>query len=146
MRVTDTPSSATLPPHAHTAPLAAASGLAPLASAPVPPATNPNPLRQPVHFSGTHPPPCPMCLGRHEHDILNCKATELWDQATPTHCTRDQHGHLINKSGHTLCWDFQRPTGCNSHVHKHECSGCGDKRHGANKCPRAQHPRSVATC
>ncbi|TEB23453.1 hypothetical protein FA13DRAFT_1571991, partial [Coprinellus micaceus] len=47
---------------------------------------------------------------------------------------------LQDPNGKILCFDWQRAVGCKSTTHdsKHECSGCGEKDHGAQKCPRAQ--------
>lgn len=83
---------------------------------------------------------CPTCLGRHPHDIANCKATQCWDGKEKNRCTRTGHGHLRAPDGTVLCTDWQKPRGCEdtTHSHKHQCSGCGATDHGAQDCPRAQ--------
>jgi hypothetical protein len=80
---------------------------------------------------------CPMCLGRHQHNIFKCSADKLWDGKAPTRCTRNHRGFLNNPSGTELCNDWQKPNGCTlaTHPNKHECSGCGEASHGAQECP-----------
>ena len=93
-------------------------------------------------FHANKPPPvCPKCLRRHDDcpDCLPCNLSSLWDNSSPSHCSCDQQGHLLNKSGRALCWDFQHPRGCSGQGHNHECSGCGDPTHGAQECPHCQH-------
>jgi hypothetical protein len=82
---------------------------------------------------------CPVCLGRHPHRIHNCNDPKLWD-GSPAFARRNAEGRLIDGSGNTLCSDWQKPNGCNlpHKSAKHECSGCGNNKHGAQKCHRAQ--------
>ena len=82
---------------------------------------------------------CTLCLGRFAHDPKKCFATKLWD-GSKAHCARNEAGYLINPHNQILCSSWNQPHGCNSHDHptRHECSGCGDKAHGAQRCPRAQ--------
>ena len=92
-------------------------------------------------FRANKPPPvCPKCLGRHNDrlDHLPCNSSSLWDNSSPSHCSCNQQGCLLNMSGRALCWDFQCPRGCSGQGHNHECSGCGDPTHGAQECPRRQ--------
>ena len=106
--------------------------------------SNENKRRCPFRNSKA-PSTCPKCLGTHEArpDRPPCNASSLWDNSAPTHCSRDQQGRLLNKSGRVLCWDFQQPCGCSGQGHNHECSGCGDANHGAQECPLRQ--RAVGT-
>ena len=82
---------------------------------------------------------CTICLGRHRHDIFTCASSTLWDKST-THCYRNSDGCLVNPQGNILCSNWQRPNSCNSTTHysRHECSGCGKKDHGAQRCPWGQ--------
>ena len=82
---------------------------------------------------------CTLCLGRHRHDIARCNAVQFWDHSA-ARCRRNEGGRLVNPSGTTLCSDWQLPRGCanSSHPDRHECSGCGNKAHGAQSCPRSQ--------
>ncbi|KAF8129358.1 hypothetical protein EV363DRAFT_1169125 [Boletus edulis] len=85
---------------------------------------------------------CPLCLGRHPHDINRCTIEHLWD-GTPAYARRSPEGRLIDPAGDVLCNDWQKPQGC-SRPHnnaKHVCSGCGSPSHGTQKCPKAQ-PRA----
>ncbi|TEB24861.1 hypothetical protein FA13DRAFT_1638192, partial [Coprinellus micaceus] len=83
---------------------------------------------------------CTICLGRHRHDIFQCSSKLLWDGTTPAYSRKVDNGHPQDPNGKVLCSDWQRPSGCKSTTHdtKHECSGCGEKDHGAQTCPRAQ--------
>ncbi|TFK24720.1 hypothetical protein FA15DRAFT_592005, partial [Coprinopsis marcescibilis] len=82
---------------------------------------------------------CIVCLGRHPHNIKACNSKSLWD-GTPARVRKNEGGRLITAAGNVLCTDWQKIYGCNNTLHdsKHECSGCGDTAHGAQKCPRAQ--------
>ena len=82
---------------------------------------------------------CPICLGHHPHRVHECNGPKLWD-GTPAFVSRNPEGRLVDHNGFTLCSDWQRPNGCNlSHKSaKHECSGCGNPKHGAQKCHKAQ--------
>ncbi|KAF9220079.1 hypothetical protein BS17DRAFT_715661, partial [Gyrodon lividus] len=82
---------------------------------------------------------CPLCLGRFPHDVRNCGWSEFWD-GTPTRCHRNVDRRLVNPQGSVVCTDWQRPFGCHSKHPSviHECSGCGDTKHGAQSCARAQ--------
>lgn len=83
---------------------------------------------------------CPMCLGRHRHDVTNCDATIRWDKKSENRCSRGRGGHLKAPDGTTLCTNWQKPHGCDdsSHAKRHQCSGCGATDHGAQGCPRAE--------
>ncbi|KAJ7051787.1 hypothetical protein C8F01DRAFT_919474, partial [Mycena amicta] len=82
---------------------------------------------------------CAACLGRFQHNVHLCNPSTLWNGES-THVTRDQNGRLINPSGAELCLKWQLPRQCtnSSHPERHLCSGCGEKSHGAQDCPRAQ--------
>lgn len=88
--------------------------------------------------SSSHPA-CAVCLGRHTHDISDCKAPSTWDGKHSTFSQR-RGGVLTTYSGKGICKDFQTRRGCThrSHPKRHICSGCGDREHGAQDCPRAQ--------
>ncbi|KAH7917947.1 hypothetical protein BV22DRAFT_1042090 [Leucogyrophana mollusca] len=83
---------------------------------------------------------CALCLGRFPHDVHNCKASQLWDGMTAAYCRRGTDGRLVNPKGTPLCFDWQRLFGCSSPYHdqRHECSGCREKNHGAQACPRGE--------
>ncbi|TEB36463.1 hypothetical protein FA13DRAFT_1622883, partial [Coprinellus micaceus] len=82
---------------------------------------------------------CTICLSREPHNVAQCDAKQLWD-GVPAHCQKTDTGRLQDPKGKILCFDWQRATGCKSMTHdsKHECSGCGEKDHGTQKCPRVQ--------
>lgn len=81
---------------------------------------------------------CTVCLAYHK-GFRRCTKETLWS-GRPAHSTRASDGHLITKAGRNLCTDFQRTGTCSyrGSKHVHECSGCGDKSHGALQCPLAQ--------
>jgi len=82
---------------------------------------------------------CAVCLGRHPHKVIECKATKTWDNVADTLCSRV--GKLLNmRDGRAICSDWQRVAGCSdtSHDRRHFCSGCTSSSHGAQNCPRAQ--------
>ncbi|KAG2738450.1 hypothetical protein P692DRAFT_201798413 [Suillus brevipes Sb2] len=83
---------------------------------------------------------CAICLGRFSHDIQRCDSRNLWDKTTPAHARRSQDGRIISTNGLPLCYRWQRPGGClaENHDSAHACSGCGDKSHGAQTCPRGE--------
>jgi hypothetical protein len=85
-------------------------------------------------------PACPVCLSRKKHAIRYCRVALLWDGKTKTVCSRSDDGRIIDGKGRILCSNWNQPIGCNerSSGHIHECSGCGDKSHGAQECDRAQ--------
>lgn len=82
---------------------------------------------------------CAVCLGRFAHDIRHCNASNLWDGSN-AHCRRTQDGRIVNPQGLPLCYKWQRPESCAApnHESSHECSGCGGKDHGAQKCSRVE--------
>lgn len=88
--------------------------------------------------SSTHPA-CAVCLGRHTHDVSECKASSTWDGKHTTFAQR-RGGVLTTYGGKGICKDFQTRRGCShrSHPERHICSGCGERDHGAQDCPRAQ--------
>jgi hypothetical protein len=84
-------------------------------------------------------PACALCLATKSHDTRMCRSDVLWD-GSPARCQKSKEGRLVNPAGITLCSDWNSRRGCtsNGHEQRHECSGCGNKEHGAQKCPRAQ--------
>ncbi|KAF8833951.1 hypothetical protein BDN67DRAFT_862885, partial [Paxillus ammoniavirescens] len=82
---------------------------------------------------------CPVCLGRHPHRIIDCRATKTWDDVFDTLCTHINRA-LVMRDKRPICNDWQRETKCSSTSHDghHICSGCGASSHGAQTCPRAQ--------
>jgi hypothetical protein len=82
---------------------------------------------------------CAVCLSRQKHQVHKCAATKFWS-GDPARCTRNDRGRLINPDGAVICGDFQKTAGCASSdgTHKHECSGCGQRSHGAQACPLAE--------
>lgn len=83
-------------------------------------------------------PACAVCLGRHRHLVIDCRATKLWDQKRDAFAERI-HKALFAKDGRRICAKWQREEGCSErHDSKHFCSGCGAPSHGAQRCPHAQ--------
>ena len=84
-------------------------------------------------------PVCALCLATDQHDTRRCRSETLWD-GSKARCKKSDEGRLITPSGTTLCSDWNNRRGCSSSAHdfRHECSGCGEKDHGAQRCPRAQ--------
>lgn len=89
-------------------------------------------------------PACPICLSRKKHTLRTCRVTHLWDGKTNTVCSRAEDGRIVDGKGRILCSNWNQPIGCRekSAGHIHECSGCGDKSHGAQDCDRAQKATS----
>ncbi|KAI0704688.1 hypothetical protein C8Q76DRAFT_631050, partial [Earliella scabrosa] len=82
---------------------------------------------------------CAICLGLHAiSEVARCRATSTWD-GRPTRCSRDGN-RIQTHSGSIVCTEWQRENSCMStkHSDRHECSGCGQRDHGASRCPRAQ--------
>lgn len=78
---------------------------------------------------------CLICLGRHKHQVGSCNARTLWDGKTEARCRREGNSkQILNPTGKVLCGDWQRESGCVGSNHNHECSGCGQLSHGAQKC------------
>ncbi|KAJ7079875.1 hypothetical protein C8R43DRAFT_865417, partial [Mycena crocata] len=78
---------------------------------------------------------CVICLGTHP-DVARCRSTSQWN-GSPARCSRDQSGRLINNRGINICLNFQLARGCQGRTgqkHIHECSGCGNRDHGASSC------------
>jgi hypothetical protein len=88
-------------------------------------------------------PVCALCLATDTHDTRKCRSETLWD-GSKARCRKTDEGKLITPAGTTLCNDWNTRRGCttNMHEHRHECSGCGNKDHGAQKCPQAQRKPS----
>ncbi|TFK16582.1 hypothetical protein FA15DRAFT_606979 [Coprinopsis marcescibilis] len=82
---------------------------------------------------------CIVCLGRHPHNIRACNSKMLWD-GSPAQVRKNDKGCLTTAAGNILCTDWQRVGSCSNTLHnsKHECSGCGDMAHRAQRCPRVQ--------
>ena len=85
------------------------------------------------------PPVCAVCLGRNICEISKCRSENCWD-GSKARCRKNDQGRLITPTGNILCHDWNTRRGCSSTAHsqRHECSGCGQKDHGAQNCPRAQ--------
>jgi hypothetical protein len=101
-----------------------------------------SPSKPPVFPSSTaHQglPACALCLATDPHDTRKCRSETLWD-GSKARCRKNDEGRLISPAGTQLCSDWNNRRGCssNSHEQRHECSGCGNKDHGAQGCPRAQ--------
>ncbi|KAJ7653833.1 hypothetical protein B0H17DRAFT_1214542 [Mycena rosella] len=81
---------------------------------------------------------CAVCLGRHRHNVRECRSTTLWNLTTQARTRRNAEGRLVNNRNEPICLNWQRSS-CNSnHDSRHECSGCGSANHGAQKCHLAQ--------
>ncbi|KIK45149.1 hypothetical protein CY34DRAFT_78444, partial [Suillus luteus UH-Slu-Lm8-n1] len=82
---------------------------------------------------------CTVCLGRHPHRVVECKATKTWDEAFDSLCMRSNKS-LTMRDGRQICSDWQRASGCDNTTHdcRHICSGCAASTHRAQMCPRAQ--------
>jgi hypothetical protein len=89
-------------------------------------------------------PVCALCLATDSHDTRKCRSETLWD-GSKARCRKTDEGRLVTPAGTTLCSDWNSRRGCTttSHEQRHECSGCGNKDHGAQKCPRAQKKPSA---
>lgn len=81
---------------------------------------------------------CAICLGRNAHNVAHCRLRTFWSGSL-ARCTRNEQGRIVNPSGVVLCSDWQSPHGCTIKTHdsKHECSGCGGRDHGAQRCSLA---------
>jgi hypothetical protein len=106
------------------------------------PPSQPSPTKNSTFPSGAATqgqPVCALCLATEIHDTRKCRSETLWD-GTKARCRKSEEGRLITPAGNILCSDWNNRRGCtsNSHEQRHECSGCGNKDHGAQKCPRAQ--------
>lgn len=98
--------------------------------------------KQPPFHTGAGPKGptvCALCLGREACDMLKCQSSTLWD-GSKARCRKNEQGRLVSPTGLVLCFDWNIRRGCTAQGHddRHECSGCGNKDHGAQKCPRAQ--------
>ncbi|KAI6008956.1 hypothetical protein EDC04DRAFT_2581823 [Pisolithus marmoratus] len=83
-------------------------------------------------------PACTVCLRRHCHLVIECKATKIWDK-TQDMFTERIHKALFAKDGCHLCTKWQREEGCTKHHDsKHFCSGCRVPSHRAQRCPHVQ--------
>ncbi|KAG2093714.1 uncharacterized protein F5147DRAFT_558869, partial [Suillus discolor] len=82
---------------------------------------------------------CAVCLGRNNHNFIDCSTDRLWDGVQPTVATRTNKQLLLRASNKPLCIDWQRSR-CTSQSHddRHICSGCLATTHGAQSCPRVQ--------
>lgn len=107
---------------------------------------SPPPYQSPSKNSGFQPstasqgqPVCALCLAIDPHDSRKCRSENLWD-GSKARCRKNDEGRLITPAGTTLCSDWNSRRGCTTSTHeqRHECSGCGNKEHGAQRCPRAQ--------
>ena len=89
-------------------------------------------------------PVCALCLATDPHDTRKCRSETLWD-GSKARCSKSDEGRLITPAGTTLCSDWNNRRGCSisTHEQRHECSGCGNKDHGAQRCPRAQKKPSA---
>jgi hypothetical protein len=101
-----------------------------------------SPSKNAAFLSGTASqglPVCALCLATDPHDTRKCRVEILWD-GSKARCRKNEEGRLVSPTGTTLCSDWNNRRGCtnSSHEQRHECSGCGNKDHGAQRCPRAQ--------
>ncbi|KAI6102489.1 hypothetical protein EDD16DRAFT_1427291, partial [Pisolithus croceorrhizus] len=81
---------------------------------------------------------CAVCLSRHQHLVIDCRATRTWDNKHDTFAERI-HKALFTKDGRHICARWQREEGCSDcHDIRHICSGCGLSSHGAQKCSCTQ--------
>lgn len=105
---------------------------------------NSPPRTSPPSFNGPLPA-CAVCLGRHRHLVIECRASRTWDNKHETFAERS-HKALFAKDGRRICAKWQREEGCSErHDVRHICSGCGLSSHGAQKCNRAQEASSSNT-
>src|SRR5579872_7051436 len=89
-------------------------------------------------------PACPTCLGREKHPIRFCRKEHLWNGNSKARCTRTNDCKLVDGAGRFLCINWNQSLGCKDTTarHIHECSGCGDKSHGAQQCSLAEKANS----
>jgi hypothetical protein len=85
-------------------------------------------------------PVCAVCLGRHSHNVFSCDALKTWDGAHSTITKRIKGTLYLRSNSAPMCIEWQRSRGCDSakHDEKHLCSGCSQRSHGAQTCPRSQ--------
>jgi hypothetical protein len=112
---------------------------------------SPPPYQSPSKYPSFQPstafqgqPVCAICLATDPHDSRKCRSETLWD-GSKARCRKNDEGRLVTPAGTTLCSDWNSRRGCSSSTHeqRHECSGCGNKDHGAQRCPRAQKKPSA---
>ena len=114
---------------------------------PSPPPQYQSPSKNPAFPYSTAPqglPVCALCLATDPHDTRKCRVEVFWD-GSKARCRKNDEGRLLNPAGITLCSDWNSRRGCTASTHeqRHECSGCGNKDHGAQRCPRAQKKPSA---
>ena len=83
---------------------------------------------------------CAVCLRRSKHAVRECQLPHTWDDTHSMFATCKK-GKLVRRSDSSaLCYEWQRASSCRSRSHddNHICSRCGDSKHGAFDCPRAQ--------
>ena len=90
---------------------------------------------------------CPTCLSRRQRPIQKCQAPNLWNGQRKARCTRTEDGRIVDGDGRTLCTNWNQTIGCKDQrsKHIHECSGCGERTHGAHDCPLAEKAQSADT-
>ncbi|OBZ67521.1 hypothetical protein A0H81_12749 [Grifola frondosa] len=54
------------------------------------------------------PSVCAICLSRHKHDVVSCRADFTWD-GKRSRCRRNASGRIVNPKGIIICTDWQRP-------------------------------------
>ncbi|KIK74046.1 hypothetical protein PAXRUDRAFT_176853 [Paxillus rubicundulus Ve08.2h10] len=97
-----------------------------------------SPLPNPPSTGGnTNFPPCAVCLGPHQHLIIEYKAMCTWDGAHDT-ITEHINKGLFTKDGCSICGRWQRDNGCpKKHDNKHLLPLCAE----ALQCEHHINPR-----
>ncbi|TEB21079.1 hypothetical protein FA13DRAFT_1595328, partial [Coprinellus micaceus] len=90
--------------------------------------------------SGSVFPACAVCLGRHKHNVRDCRPDTLANGKYPTVSARNEGRLTLKETDRSLCADSQSADGCSSkrHNERHLCSGCASADHGAQACPRGR--------
>ncbi|KAI6100759.1 hypothetical protein EDD16DRAFT_1434435, partial [Pisolithus croceorrhizus] len=77
---------------------------------------------------------CAVCLGRHWHLVIKCRAVRTWDNKHDTFAER-VHKALFARDRQCICARWQREEGFSDcHNVRHICSGCRLSSHGAQRC------------
>ena len=80
---------------------------------------------------------CAICLGRHLHRPMECRATTLhYHPSQPTLVKRPAAGRgiVLCTTNDPVCLRFNLPRRCDGCNLPHKCSGCGSPAHCAQDC------------
>lgn len=83
------------------------------------------------------PSACTVCLGRHWHDVRNCRASRIANSSINTLVERFGNNLVLRANSLPVCSAYNLRHGCRDPTHTgsvHVCSGCGSKAHNAQEC------------